>query len=46
MRDIFILNKIWAQDKIYILVGIYEAVLLYNLNLTKVYINIEKYVIH
>jgi hypothetical protein len=21
MRDIFILNKIWAQDKIYILVG-------------------------
>jgi hypothetical protein len=50
MRDIFILNEIWGQDKIYILVGTLlglnmKLTLFYNLNFTKVYINLEKYFI-
>jgi hypothetical protein len=44
-------NEIWAQDKIYILVGTLlgwnmKLALLYNLFFTNVYINLEKYVIH
>jgi hypothetical protein len=42
MSHIFILNEIWAQGKIYILVSTLVA-LLYNLNFSKVYINLEKY---
>jgi hypothetical protein len=42
MRDIFILNEIWVQDKIYILVGTLlswnmNLALFYNLNFTEVY---------
>jgi hypothetical protein len=51
MRDIFILKKIMAQDKICILIGNLlgwnmKLALIYNLHLTKVYVNSEKYVIH
>jgi hypothetical protein len=43
----FILNEIWAQDKIYILLGALlcwnmKLVLFYNLNITQVYINLQK----
>jgi hypothetical protein len=46
-RDIFILIEIWAQEKIYMLVGNLlgwnmKHALLSNLNFTKVYINTEK----
>jgi hypothetical protein len=42
MRVMFILNEIWAKDKIYILVGTLlvsniKLVLFYNLNFTKLY---------
>jgi hypothetical protein len=45
MWDIIILNEIWVQGKIYILVDTLLA-LFCNLNFTKVCINLEKYVIH
>jgi hypothetical protein len=51
MRDIFILNEIWVQDKIYILVGALlcsniKIAVFYKLNFTKVYISLEKCVVH
>jgi hypothetical protein len=51
MRDIFILNEIWVQDKIHILVGALlgsniKIAVFYKLNFTKVYISLEKYVVH
>jgi hypothetical protein len=51
MRYIFILNEIWAQDKIYILVGTSQGLnmkllLFYDLNFAKVYINLEKRLVH
>jgi hypothetical protein len=53
MRNMFILNEIWAQDTMYILVGTFlswnmKFALFCNLSITKVhaYIKLEKYVIH
>jgi hypothetical protein len=51
MRDILILNGIWAQDKLHILVDTLlglnmKLALMYNLNFTQVCISLEKYVIH
>jgi hypothetical protein len=47
MRDIFILNEILAQDKIYILVGTLLGLnMKLALNFIKIYINLEKCVIH
>jgi hypothetical protein len=51
MRDKFVLNEIWAQDKIYIFVGTFlsqnmKLALVSDLNFTIVYINLENYVIH
>jgi hypothetical protein len=51
MRDIFILNEIWVQDKTPILLHTFLAStiklpLLCNLNFIKVNINLEKYVIN
>jgi hypothetical protein len=44
------LNEIWAKDKVYIgrtLLGWnMKLALFYDSNFTKVYINLEKYVIH
>jgi hypothetical protein len=49
MKDIFILNEIWVQDEIYIMVGTLlslnmKTALFQILNFTKAYINLEKYV--
>jgi hypothetical protein len=48
-REIFILNEVCAQDNIYFgrhfALLKYEACLFYNLNFTKMCINLEKYVI-
>jgi hypothetical protein len=49
MRDIIFLNEIWVQVRIYILAGTLlglnmKLALMYNLNFTKVYINLENYV--
>jgi hypothetical protein len=51
MRDILILNELWAQDKICTLEGTVlglnvKLALLYNLNFTRAYTNLEKYVVH
>jgi hypothetical protein len=53
MRDIFILEEIWVQGKIYlyILVGTLlgwniKFSLFYNSNFTQVYVNLEKCIIH
>jgi hypothetical protein len=51
MRDKSIFNEMWAQDKINILVGILlflnmKLPFFYNLNFTKVYFVLQKYVIH
>jgi hypothetical protein len=51
MRDIFILEEIWVQGKIYILVGTLlgwniKLSLFYNSNFTQVYVNLEKSIIH